>query len=132
MARDQSQGPSNEPRAWKYKIQLIYHKSALSKMCYFSFISAAGRIFHFWVHIIFNVHCSVHHFSCYELFYSSLIWILFLFTLFVECFSTILKNITHALYKQKRSCKAGRNVYMRKERSTKVRSRVYESGILPM
>ena len=35
-------------------------------------------------------------------------------TLFAECFSAICKNIAHALYKQKRPCKAGRDVYMGK------------------
>ena len=50
-------------------------------------------------------------------------------TLFAKCFSAFFKNIAHALYEQKRSCKAGWNVYMGKKRPTKVRSRFYESGI---
>ena len=51
------------------------------------------------------------------------------FTLFVECFSGIFENITHALYKQKPPCKAGRNVYMGKKLPTKAKSRFYESEI---
>ena len=50
-------------------------------------------------------------------------------TLFAKCFSAFFKNIAHPLYEQKRSCKAGWNVYMGKKRPTKARSRFYESGI---
>ena len=45
-----------------------------------------------------------------------------LFLLRFECFSEIFKNITHVLYEEKRPCKAGRNVYMREKRPSKVGS----------
>ena len=50
-------------------------------------------------------------------------------TLFAECFSAIFKNITRALYREKRPSRVGRDVYMGKKLPTKVRSRFYESGI---
>ena len=49
--------------------------------------------------------------------------------LFVECFSVVFRNITQALFKQKRPCNAGLNVYVGKKHPTKVRSWFYESGI---
>ena len=67
---------------------------------------------------------------------SSLIWLLFYYAFHfyyaftvLLCFTAIFENITHALYKRKRPCKAWRNVYMGKKRPTKARSRFYESGI---
>ena len=53
-------------------------------------------------------------------------------TFVVECFSTVFEislNITHALYKQKRPCKARRNVYTEKKHSTNARFRFYKSEI---
>ena len=35
-------------------------------------------------------------------------------TFLAECLSAIFKNIAHALHKQKRPCKTGRNVYVGK------------------
>ena len=50
-------------------------------------------------------------------------------TLFFKCFTAIFKKIKHALYKQKRPCKAGRNVYKGKERPAKARFWFYKRGI---
>ena len=84
------------------------------------FIFATESYFHFWVHIIFIAACTIFVFMnyfiiFYELLFNQLINLTSVFiTLFVECFSAFFKNITHALYKQKRPCKAGWNAYMGK------------------
>ena len=47
-------------------------------------------------------------------------------TIFVKYFSAIFKNITQALYKQKRHWKVKRNVYLVKKSPTKMGSGIYE------
>ena len=57
-----------------------------------------------------------------------LINLTFFYYYFFKCLSIIFKNITHALYKQRRPYKAGGNVYMGEKRPTKAISRFYERG----
>lgn len=69
----------------------------------------------------------------YELFFeillnSSLFRVLYLLRFSSNVFFAISRNITHALYEQKRPCKVGFNVYVRKN-PMKAKSRVYEVGV---
>ena len=86
----------------------------------FSLYLSTESYFHFWAHIIFIAACTIFVFMKYfttfcELLLNRLINLTSVsITLSAECFSAIFKNITHALYKQKRPCKVGWNVYMGK------------------
>ena len=105
------------------------------KNSFIPFIFATESYFHFWAHIIFitawTIFVFINYFTIfYELILNQVVNLTsFFISLFVEYFFAFFKNITHALYKQKRPCKAGWNVYMGKKRPTKARSRFYESGI---
>ena len=90
------------------------------KNAFFLFIFATESYFHFWADITFIAACTIfvflNYFTIfYELLVNQLINLTSVFiTLFAEYFSAFFKNITHALYEQKRPCKAGWNVYMGK------------------
>ena len=126
LLASKSNPESYKSHLWFVSWHVIYHKSIPSKM-FFSFIFATGRYFHFWVYIVFNMHqfflaCPIF-VSMNYLLNSLFPLISVLITLFIECFFAIFKNITQAIYKQKRLCKVGRHVCMGKKLPTKTRSR---------
>ena len=91
----------------------------------FPIIFATEIYFYFWVHIILITACtifvSMKYFTfSYGLLLSQLINLTSVsFTLFIDCISAIFENITNALYKHKRPCKAEWNVYMGEKYPTK-------------
>ena len=123
-----------EGHLWFVSWDIIYHKSAPSKTRFFSlsllqkvtstseftlFSPLLASFLSSWTILLFFMN----YYST-----SSLIRLSFLLCFSFNAFLHSLK-ILHMLYKQKRPCKAGWNVYMGKKRPTKARSRFYESGI---